>query len=135
MVFIFLTNYFLIYELATITFTDISLFDFNDVLTFADFLNVPDACLARAFIPLQYEFNFTVMVILHHNAIESTHSFSFHRPHRHPPPLTTNLYYFQDFKNYCSLRFSYLHQALLFSLTLLLRIHFQNKQSYLCTLL
>ena len=75
MVFIFLTNYFLIYELATITFTDISLFDFNDVLMFVDFLNVPDACLARAFIPIQYEFNFIVMVILHYTVNESTHSF------------------------------------------------------------
>ena len=75
MVFIFLMNYFLIYELATITFAGISLSDFSYVFTLIDFLNVPDACLARAFIRIQYEFIFTSRVILHHNAIESTHSF------------------------------------------------------------
>lgn len=75
MVFIFLTNYFIVYELAAITFTDISLSDFNDVFTLVDFLDVTDACLTRAFILIQYEFIFTIKVILHHKLMESTHSF------------------------------------------------------------
>lgn len=76
MVFIFLMNYLIVYVLATITFTGISLFDFSDVFTYyVDFLDVPDACLARAFILILYEFTFTVSVILHHKVIESTYSF------------------------------------------------------------
>ena len=66
MVFIFLMNYFIVYELATITFTCISLYDFIDVFTYVDFLDLPTECLARAFILILYEFFFIIRVILHH---------------------------------------------------------------------
>ena len=75
MVFIFLMNYFIVYELVTMTFTGIFHFYFSDVFTHVDFLEVPGACLARSFILILYEFTFTIRVILHHIVIESTHSF------------------------------------------------------------
>ena len=73
MVFIFLINYFIIYELATtITFTSLSLFDFNGVLILINFLDVSDACLTRAFFLIRYNFILTLRLLLYCKLIKST---------------------------------------------------------------